>query len=268
MRSIMTTKLEGALKSSLVTSSIVCACVFGGAVCGMLLHTTLPPNYLGADSKAVVMQGVGLVATMSALVLGLLVASEKNAFDAQMAELTEMSANVIHLDRGLAYYGPETKEARELLRDSVVRALDQTWRKDRNSSPQLGPSTDSAALYDKIQQLSPKDDPRRRIQAEALSIVADVARTRLQYAQGTISISIPLLVMLVFWLTAIFMSFGLFAPPNGIVAASLFISALSVSGAILIVLEMYRPYEGLIQVSNGPLRGVLTQLGKDVDRRA
>jgi len=266
MSSIEVTKLEGALKSSLVVSSIVCVCVFGGAVFGMFLHTILPPDYLSADTKTVVMQGVGLVATMSALVLGLLVASAKNAFDAQMAELTEMSADVVHLDRGLAYYGPETKEARELLRGAVVRALDQTWRKDRNSSPQLGPSTD-AALYDKIQRLSPKDDLHRRIQVEALSIVANLARTRwLQYAQGTISISMPLLVMLVFWLTAIFMSFGLFAPPNWIVAASFFISALSVSGAMLIILEMYRPYEGLIQVSSAPLRGVLAQLGKDVDR--
>ena len=72
----------------------------------------------------------------------------------------------------------------------------------------------------------------------------------------------PLLVMLVFWLTAIFISFGLFAPTNGTVVASLLISALSVCGAIFIFLEMQRPYEGLIQVSSAPLRAALTQLGK------
>lgn len=263
MSSIVAPKPEGAPKSSFVVSSIVFACVFGGAVCGMFLRNVLPQDHLVADSKNVVQLGMGLVATMSALVLGLLVASAKSLFDAQSTELTEMSANVVHLDHGLAHYGPETKEARELLRRFVVHDLDQMWWNDRNSPSQLEPSAEVGVLYDKIQGLSPKDDSQRAIKVQAVSVVTDVARTRwLQYAQATGSISMPLLVMLVFWLSAIFISFGLFAPTNGTVVASLLISALSVCGAIFIILDLQRPYEGLIQVSSAPLRAALMQLGK------
>jgi hypothetical protein len=175
-----------------------------------------------------------------------------------------MSAKVVLLDRVLAHYGPETKETRDLLRGAVVRILDQLWSKDRASPPQLeAPSSGAEVLLDKIQELSPKDDKQTSLKALALSIVLGLGQTRwLQYAQGATSVSMPLLVILVFWLTTIFISFGLFAPPNGTVVTSLFVSALSVSVAILMILELYTPYGGLIQVSSAPLRAALTHLGK------
>jgi hypothetical protein len=82
------------------------------------------------------------------------------------------------------------------------------------------------------------------------------------FEQSTISVSLPLLIALVLWLTVIFISFGLFAPLNATVVTSLFISALSVSGAIFLILEMYDPYGGLIQISSAPLRAALAQLGQ------
>jgi hypothetical protein len=72
----------------------------------------------------------------------------------------------------------------------------------------------------------------------------------------------PVLVVLTFWVTALFVSFGLFAPFNTTTIASLFVSALSVSGAIFLILEMYTPYAGLIQISSAPLRAALAQLGQ------
>src|SRR5271156_1258708 len=108
--------------SPMTISWVVFACVFGGALVGMLLRATLPAHHLNADSKDVVKLGMGLVATMSALVLGLLVASAKSSFDAQGAQLKQMSANVVLLDRVLAHYGPETKEARDALRATVASA--------------------------------------------------------------------------------------------------------------------------------------------------
>ena len=101
--------------NSIAVSLTVFACVFGGAVCGILLRRVLPQDHLSADSKQVVTMSMGLVATMAALVLGLLVTSAKSYYDAQSAELTQMSAKVILLDRLLAHYGQETKEVRDLL---------------------------------------------------------------------------------------------------------------------------------------------------------
>lgn len=249
--------------SSITVSLIVFACIFGGAVFGILLRGALPKHHLGADSKDIVKLGMGLVGTMAALVLGLLVASAKGSYDAQSAELTQLSANAALLDRGLALYGPETKETRALLRSAIARIFDELWSKDGSSAPKTLPSASSGILYEKIQGLSPKNDTQRSLQVQALSIAVDLGKTRwLMYAQSNMSVSIPLLIVLVLWLTVIFISFGLFAPLNATVIASLFVSALSVSGAIFLILEMYAPYDGLVQISSAPLRAALAHLGQ------
>ncbi len=250
--------------STIAISAIVFACVFGGALLGMFLRALLPQHHLTTDSKDVVKLAMGLVATMSALVLGLLVASAKGSYDAQSTELTQMSANVVLLDRLLAHYGPETSQAREMLRATSDRILHEQWSNERPGNSHLAePSLNAELLLDKIQDLSPKDDRQRVLQSQALNLVLNLGQTRwLQYAQESATISMPLLVVLVFWLTAIFISFGLFAPTNGTVFSGLLVAALSVSGAILLILELYTPYSGIIQISNAPLRDALSQLGR------
>lgn len=249
--------------SPLTVSLVVLACVFGGALFGMFLRAVLPQHHLSADSKDIVKLGMGLVGTMAALVLGLLVASAKGSYDAQSAEITQMSADVALLDRGLALYGPETKDTRVQLRGYVVGILDHMWSTEgTDASPSTAPSG-GEMLYEKLQGLSPKNDLQRSLQGQLLSIAVDVGKTRsLMYAQQAASISMPLLVMLVLWVTFIFISFGLFAPFNATVISSLFVAAFSVSGAIFLILEMYAPYSGLIQISSAPLRAVLEALGR------
>ena len=247
--------------SPLTVGLIVFACVFGGALLGIFLHISLPEHHLGADSKDIVKLGMGLVATMAALVLGLLVASAKGSYDAQSAELTRMSANIALLDRVLNRYGQETKEARELLRGAAANILDQMWSED--GTPEAPPAAGGEILYDKVAGLSPKNDTERSLQGHALSITMDVGKARwLMYAQAAASVSMPLLVVLVIWLSVIFISFGLFAPFNATVVSSLFISAMSVSGAIFLILEMYGPYAGVVQISSAPLRAALAHLGQ------
>jgi hypothetical protein len=248
------------IMSATTISLIVFACVFGGALLGILLHAVLPQQHLSNECKDIVKLGMGLVGTMAALVLGLLVASAKGSYDAQSAELTQMSANIALLDRALALYGPETKEARNLLRGAVARVLDQMWSSASLSVPT---AAGGEILYEKIQGLSPKNDTQRSLQGQALSMAVDLGKTRwLMYEQATTSVSMPLVIVLVCWLTAIFISFGLFAPFNATVVASLFVSALSVSGAIFLILEMYTPYAGLVKISDAPLRAALAHLGQ------
>ena len=255
---------DEATMSSIAISSIVFVLIFGGALLGILLRAALPENHRSADSKDLVKLGTALISTMAALVLGLLIASAKSSLDAQNAGLMDGSAKVVLLDRVLAHYGEETKEAREALRDSVVRTLDQISLRNGANPPRLGePSTASEVLLDKILGLSPKDESQRLLKAQALGIAWGLGQIRwLQYAQQANSVSMPLLITLVFWLTAIFVSFGLFAPRNPTVVVCLFICAASVSGAILMILEMYRPYAGLIPLSTAPLHAALAQLGR------
>lgn len=249
---------------SMTISWIVFACVFGGVLLGMLLRTVLPKHHLSPESENVVKMGMGLIATMAALILGLLVASTKGSYDTQGNEITEMSAKVILLDRILAHYGPETDEARGMLRSVVVEFLDQTWS-GKSSLPQHAGPTGSGAdtFYDKMQALAPQNDMQRSLKAQALSIATALGQTRmLMFAQRGSSISTPFLVVVIFWLTVIFLSFGLYAPPNATVITALFICALSVSGAIFLILELDQPFSGLIQISSAPLVNALAQLGR------
>ena len=249
--------------SSIAISLVVFLCVFGSAVIGTFIRGSLPESHLSAHSQGVVRLGMGFVATMAALVLGLLVSSAKSSYDTQSAELTDMSSKVIFLDRVLAHYGPETKEARDLLRGAVVANLDRIWPQERGRTSEMAPTSTAEAVLDKIQALSPKDDTQRSLKVQAFSLVLVLGQTRwLVYEQGAGSVSKPMLVILVFWLAAIFFSFGLSAPRNATVTTAFFISGLSVSGAIYLILEMYTPFRGLIEISSAPLRFALAHLGQ------
>lgn len=249
---------------SIKISLIVFIFIFGGAVLGILLHAVLPQHHLSADSKDIVKLGTGLVGTMAALVLGLLVASAKSSYDTQSAEVNQLTTNVALLDRILAHYGPETKEARDFLRETVTRVVTQIWVEDGTSTSSASPeSIGGEVLYDKVEALSPKNDAQRSLKNQGLSIVLEIGKLRqLMFTQETATVSIPLLAVLVVWLTVIFVSFGLFAPFNATVVSSLFVSALSVSGAIFLILDMYSPYTGVIGISSAPLQIALAQLGQ------
>ena len=239
-------------------------CVFGGALFGMFLRAALPEHQLSADSKDTVRLGMGLIGTMSALVLGLLIASAKSFYDTQSSQLTTISAKMILLDRVLAHYGPESKEARDLLRSSVTRTLDRLWPKDGRQSPQTAPaSAEGESIYDAIQNLTAKSDTQRALQAQAVNIAVQLGEARwLMYQQASGFVSVPVLAVVVFWLAMIFISFGLFAPRNAIAIATLFVCATSVSGAIFLIVAMYRPFQGIMQISSAPLRNALAYLGQ------
>lgn len=250
--------------NTLATSAIVFISVFGGALLGFRLRAVLPEDHLSPASRDLVKLGMGTIATMTALVLGLLVTSAKNSYDAQSRELTEMSAKVILLDRVLSHYGPEAKEARDLLQVVVARLIEHTWPNEKAGRAMPEPmASRSEVLYDKIQELAPKDEVQRALQNRALNIAIDIGQMRwLMVEQGYSLVSTPLLVVVVFSLAITFISFGLHAPPNGTILATFFLGALSVSGVMFLILEMYTPLGGLIQISSAPLRAALGYLGQ------
>lgn len=253
--------------SSLTVSGIVFACCIGGALLGLVLRAILHEKHLSAESKDLVRLGMGLVATMTALVLGLLVASAKSSFDAERNGLAQMSANMIVLDRTLARYGADAKEARETLRASVADLLQRTWPEENRGSGRTETRSSTEGRYEgvfeRIQELTPKNESQRALQAQALKTAVDIGQTRwLMYSQKSSSIPTPFLVVLVCWLTLIMVSFSLFAPPNAVVFFTLFVCALTVSSAIFLVLDLDQPFSGIIQISSVPLRNALEQLGR------
>jgi hypothetical protein len=245
---------------------IVFACTFGGAIAGMMLRAVVPEHHLSAESKDVVKLGTGLIATLAALVLGLLIASAKSSFDAQRTGFQQLAANIVLLDRTLARYGPETKDARDSLRNLVASTIERLWPDNATLSSGLGSSVITAggkAVIDGVRDLSPKNEGQRSLQSQAMQICNDLARTRWLLAeQDQSAIPRPFLVVVVFWLTVLFTSFGLFSPLNPTVIATLLVCALSVAGAIFLIVDLDQPFDGLIQISSTPLRNALSQLGQ------
>lgn len=208
--------------------------------------------------------GAGVIATMAALVLGLLVASAKGTYDAQKTEILDASAKIALIDRILTRYGPEASAARLELRAAFARALNRIWPSSGRANSQLDlESSHGEEVMDKIQDLTPSNAAQRLLKNEALSLAIDLGKARfLMYVQEQSSVSFPLLGMVVFWISINFVSFGLFAPRNATVVVALLLCAFAVSGAIFLILEMYKPLNGLIHVSGDPLRNVLEHLGK------
>jgi hypothetical protein len=252
--------------TSMTVSWIVFGVVFGGAVLGMILRARLPEHHVREDSRDVVKLAMGLIGTMTALVLGLLIASAKGSFDTQRNGLAQMSGNVIFLDRTLARYGPEAKDAREMLRASVADMLERTWPEESPQPTQTekgGTEGRYEGLYGKIEELAPKNESQRTLQSQALKTAADIGQTRwLLFAQKGRSIPTPFLVVMVFWLALILASFGLFAPRNTMAVVTLLLCALAISSAVFLILELDQPFDGMIRISSAPLRNALAQLGR------
>src|SRR5208283_4998153 len=191
-------------------SVIVFVCVLGGTAFGMFLRTRLPEHHLSGDTKDVVKLGTGLIGTIAALVLGLLIASANGTFQTQNGQVQQLTADVVLLDQTLAQYGPETNSARNLLRRGVVSMADRIWRENGSDSRKAAPFEASAAalsLYGEILKLSPQNETQRSLQTRAIDTVQDLGKTRLLlFAEAGSAIPMPFLVVLVSWLAIIFAS--------------------------------------------------------------
>ncbi|MGH6936546.1 MAG: hypothetical protein ACRED2_10265 [Methylocella sp.] len=252
------------LLAPLAVSAIIFFCTFAAAVCGMVLRKKLPDDHLSEDSKDVIKLVMGLIATMAALVLGLLIASANSSYETQSGELQQVSAAIVELDGILAQYGSEANDSRHRLRVAVSTTADKIWPKDGVRFEKLTPANqaEAAAFYESIAKLSPTTEAQRFIQKRALEISGTIRHTRaLMLEQANSSISWPFLAVLVYWISMLFVGFGLFARINATVIVAFVIGALSVSSAIFLILELNRPYLGLMHISGAPLRNALAQIG-------
>ena len=238
-------------------------CTFGCAWLGIVVRSWLPQAHLSKESQDVVRLGMGLVATMTALLLGLVTASAKGSFDSNDLALRNGASGILTLDRLLARYGPETKPTRELLRSVVADRIEQTFAPtDRPPLVEGATAVPAEQIENQILALVPATDTQRWFKTEALKLCEEVLRTRWRVL-GSATGSVPraFLVVVIFWLAMTFASFGLAAPRNATVVTALGIAAFSVAAAVFLILELDGPFSGLIRVSSEPLRHAYTNLG-------
>jgi hypothetical protein len=245
---------------------VVFAVVFCSAILGILLRRFLPANHLTDETRGVVILATGVVGTLTALVLGLLIAAASNSFNTKNEEVISMAADVIQIDHLLRRYGPEGENLRLLLRrhtEMKIRDLfpDGTATRANLESPRTVALLEE--LQDKLVALNSTDARQRWLQSQALQLVSAIAGTRwLLVEQNTIGIAVPLLVLVVVWLTLLFLSFGLFAPRNGTTVTAFFLCALAAAGAIEMTLDLNAPFQGLIRISNKPMKDALTEISR------
>jgi hypothetical protein len=245
--------------SALALSGIIFVLTLGGIFLGTLLRRALPKHHLNSHAKDAVRLGAGLTATIAALVLGLLIAAAKGSFDTQTSQVRQITANLILLDNILAQYGPETRAIREQIRSTIDPFADGLWREKEVGTK--GPVETNAAaerVYLEIHKLSPHDDLQVSLKTRAVQISNDLAQVRfLLFVESENLIAKPFLAVLAFWLMIIFASFSLFSPLNGTVFTCLFLFALSAASAIFLIMELSRPFTGLMMISSVPLRNAL-----------
>jgi hypothetical protein len=240
-------------------------CTFGASLLAILIHERLPAQHLEGDNKDVVKLVMGLIATITALVLGLLISSAHSAYDAQEAELQQLGVHVYQVDRILAHFGSDADPLREQLRRLLIADIAGIWPTGGVGSGRYAPlavQEEAEGLFEGIAGLAPKTDLQRFGQSRALQLLSSIGETRRLLAeQSQGELSWPFLVVLVSWLTILFFGFGLFARFNATVAGAFFVGSLSVAGAISLILQMNQPYAGWLQVSSAPLRAALAQMG-------
>jgi len=252
--------------SALLISAIVFGCVFGGALVGSALRSVLPTHHLAEDSKDIIKLAIGLIATLTALVLGLLVGSVKSSFDAKNEAVKRIATNLVLLDRVMAQYGPAAQPARDLLREAATSRHNVLVR-SKPTNARIGDTAAATAGLEGVQKmlrdLPVKTRADELLQTRAIEVSGDLMQTRWLLAENfESSIPTPFLVVVVSWMVIIFISFGLFAPSNGTVLTALFVCALSVSGALFLILEMDAAFGGIIKVSLSPLTDAVGRLGK------
>jgi hypothetical protein len=242
---------------------ITFAFTFGFSLLGAYIRDRLPAPHLSKESQDVVRLGMGLVATMTALLLGLVTAAARGTFDAQDSAVRTSAANILTLDRHLARFGSETKPTRDLLRRAVAARVESIWPDDRPAADSGAARSNPAVeeIENQILGLSSATEAQRWSKAEALKLSEDVVKARWRVLSSGRAVPHAFLVVVIFWLTMTFASFGLYAPRNATVVSVLFIASVSVAAAVFLILELDDPLEGVIKVSAAPLRFALDNLG-------
>jgi hypothetical protein len=252
------------MNTTLITA-IASACLLAAVGVGMLFRRFLPEDHLSAESRDTVKLAMGVVATMSALLLGLLVNSTKTSYDTTRTQVMQRAAKYALLDRILMIYGPRAAEVRGELPALIEGATRLMWPDDAADIPAQSKRVTEMgnAFYVAVLRLEARDDTERALKAQAVSLTLELGQLNsLMQAESTTSISKPMLVVVVLWLVIIFFGFSLVAPPNATANFALIASALCVTGALFLILELDHPFDGILRISSEPMLNVLRQLAK------
>ena len=247
---------------SILISLAIFASIFGAALLGMAIRTKVPEDHLGPEAKDVIRLVTGITATTSALVLGMLVSNAKTYYDSWNSQVAESASEVVTIDRLLAAYGPETNEIRIELRQLVAGFVERTWPNRDPLQVALKPRDNGEILMHQVELLTPKDALQTAEKSQVVPMITSMRQSqwRMFAKSQQTTMPIPLLVIVVSWQAVIFISMALFAPRNATIFVTFALGALTISTAVLLIMDMYSPFRGILTISSAPITDALSQM--------
>ena len=247
---------------NVIVGAVSFIAIFGGVLIGVFAARRLPNHHVSIQTQSAITVSVAVIGTLSALVLGLMITAANTSFSTRSDELRQLSLQLIRMDRNLRRYGPEAEDARAKLRDWAVAKTQQLFPEKNQPRPS---SRDTIikleAVQDALLSLAPKDERQRYLRTLCLTLSSTMIQARWQLEQhAQHSIPIPFLVLLIFWMTIVFASFGLFAPPNTTAIVALLLCCLALSGGIVLIMELDNPLSGLIRLPSDSMRKALVEI--------
>jgi hypothetical protein len=239
---------------------LVFAFLAGAALCSLWSCRYLPEHYRGPETTSTLRLGTGVIATLTAVVLGLLISGVKGHLDLENRDLQAYGARLILLDRTLRRYGPNAAHARDSLADYTQHVLEVTFPSNGQIPIIADPAAEERLNETEQAILSLQPDPND-YKGQALTQLRDILQRRqtiIEMAASTVSM--PIVLILTMWMGLIFASFGYGAPRNRMTVVILVVAAAAVASAIFLILEIDRPLEGVIRVSNAPMRDALSYM--------
>jgi hypothetical protein len=236
----------------------------GGVAVGSWLRGRLPEHHLNDQATGVIKSGVGLISTLAALILGLLISTAKISYDSTASQLSQISSDLVLLDEMLSGYGQPADGARRSLRELSGTLANGIWIEASKPRRRAFVTTDAWRRFAvALDQLPNATDQQRSLRKQIDDVVSRSAQARLHLhsdAGGTLPA--PFLVLLVFWLAVIFASYGILGPMNPTVRGFMFLFALSSAGALFLIAELNTPFSGLLKLPEAEISQALSPLSR------
>lgn len=247
--------------TSIVVGIAAFVAIFGGVLVGLLASRLLPSHHLSLETRNAVSISMAVVGTLSALVIGLLISTASTSFSARTNAISNLSVDIVRLNRSLVRYGSEADPIRESVRTYAEAKTRELERGVDRAEMGMHTLEMLEQISDKVIDLHPADDRQRHIQTQLLQLVGDIQDARwLLVEHDKSAVPAPFLVLLIFWLSILYASFGLFAPRNMTAVLALFLCSLAVSGGIFMILELAAPSEGVVTPSLTPMQAAIRQI--------
>ena len=255
---------------SLTASLLTFFCCFVGYAAGQWLSRFLPEHhYQQSDARDVLKSATGMIATLVALVLGLLVSSAKTTFDRTTDAMNDGGAKLVQIDRLLHKFGPETAPARKNLRRLVNEVVTRIEEPNANMRERLKLNESNpensldTQLANPIEALVPQNEQQTRLVKRLGDLLSNLSDNRwVMIERATNKLPFAFLILLFFWLATLFAGFGILSPRNLTIDCAFIICALSMAGAVYLIIEMNEPLDGTVRVSADPLKTALSVMGE------